>query len=182
MLETDNFCLINVAPLTLEYTEVIKDFQTKLTKQLKTLKLQRIQNKAAYEAYLTYKKRLKIKNSIENEMTLYHGTKNDAIDSICRLGFNRSYCGVNGVSYGQGVYFSLSSFYSHQYTEQHYQSSMFRVKVLVGETTLGNSSMKVPPKKGNGDQYDSTCDQHKSIFVCYHDNQCYPEYLITYTV
>ncbi|MFN9380089.1 MAG: hypothetical protein ACK6BQ_08980, partial [Bacteroidota bacterium] len=63
MLETDNFCLINVTPLTTEYREVIKDFQTKLTKQLKTLKLQRIQNKAAYEAYLTYKKRLKIKNS-----------------------------------------------------------------------------------------------------------------------
>ena len=144
-------------------------------------KLQRVQNKAAYEAYLTYKKRLKIKNSKENEMALYHGTNNGVVDTICRFGFNRSFCGVNGTAYGQGVYFSSSSAYSHNYTERYTkQSSMFRVRVLVGETTLGNSTMKVPSKKANGDLYDSTCDQQKSIFVCYHDNQCYLEYLITY--
>ena len=56
---------------------------------------------------------------------------------------------------------------------------MFRCRVLVGLITIGNSSMKVPPSMNNGQQYDSTGDG-SSIFVCYHDNQCYPEYLITY--
>lgn len=58
---------------------------------------------------------------------------------------------------------------------------MFRVRVLVGETTQGNSTMKVAPKKVNGEPVDSTCDPNKTIFVAYHDNQCYPDYLISYT-
>ena len=41
--------------------------------------------------------------------------------------------------------------------------------------------MKVPPNKPNGEPYDSTCDANAQIFVCYHDNQCYPEYIITYS-
>ena len=57
---------------------------------------------------------------------------------------------------------------------------MFRAKVLVGEATIGEESTKHPPLKGNGDHYDSTCDPSKSIFVSYHDSQCYPEYLISY--
>ena len=57
---------------------------------------------------------------------------------------------------------------------------MFRVRVLVGEAILGNSSMKVPPNKPNGEPFDSTKDGSGTIFVCYHDNQCYPDYLVTY--
>ena len=57
---------------------------------------------------------------------------------------------------------------------------MFRCRVLVGSCTTGNSSMKVPPNMPNGEQYDSTGDSGGTVFVCYHDNQCYPEYLITY--
>ncbi len=60
------------------------------------------------------------------------------------------------------------------------ERKMFRARVLVGETTHGNSSMKTPPIKQNDEKYDSTCDSGQSIFVCYNDNQCYPEYLITY--
>jgi hypothetical protein len=58
---------------------------------------------------------------------------------------------------------------------------MFRCKVLVGFITKGDSTMKVPPCNKSGKQYDSTGDGH-SIFVCYHDNQCYPEYLIKYNL
>lgn len=145
--------------------------------------MQRIQNKTLYESYLSFKKRLKSKGSPENEMYLYHGTKNSAITQITRNGFNRSYCGINGVAYGHGVYFAVNSCYSHGYTEHTSGlSSMFRVRVLVGDCTIGNSSMKVPPAKPNGEPFDSTCDSHKSILVAYHDNQCYPEYLITYKI
>lgn len=57
---------------------------------------------------------------------------------------------------------------------------MFRARVLVGQSTLGNEETIVPPFKNNGERYDSTCDATKTIFVCYHDSQCYPEYLINY--
>ena len=59
---------------------------------------------------------------------------------------------------------------------------MFRVRVIAGESCLGDSQMKVPPRKINGDQFDSTTDPRLEIFVCYHDSQCYPEYLISYSI
>ena len=82
--------------------------------------------------------------------------------------------------YGQGVYFSLSSNYSDSYTRSSCKT-MFRCKVLVGFITKGDSTMKVPPNNKNNKQYDSTGDG-QSIFVCYHDSQCYPEYIITYNL
>lgn len=199
MSETVEFSLVDLDESCNEYKEVVNDFLKKINKriyQIKVslidwqvtifydeniflLKVQRVQNKIVYEAYLTFKKRFKVANKKENEMILYHGTKSSSVDSISRFGFNRSYCGVNGVVYGQGVYFSTSSSYSHSYTDQ-YKSLMFRTRVIVGDTILGNSSMRVPPLKLNSEPYDSTCDSNKSIFVCYHDNQCYPEYLISY--
>lgn len=51
---------------------------------------------------------------------------------------------------------------------------MFVVLVLVGKTTLGNTTMKVAPRG-----FDSTTDNNQ-IFVAYHDAQAYADYLITY--
>lgn len=87
-----------------------------------------------------------------------------------------------GTAYGQGVYFAVNSQYSDGYAGITAGSFkiMFRVRILAGESTVGNSSMREPPKKKNGEPYDSTTDAGKTIYVCYHDNQCYPEYIITY--
>lgn len=89
-----------------------------------------------------------------------------------------------GVAFGQGVYFALNSAYSHSYTSRSYgvvSRKMFRCRIVVGSITVGNSSMKVAPMNSNDEQYDSTGDSTGTVFVCYHDNQAYPEYLITYT-
>lgn len=51
---------------------------------------------------------------------------------------------------------------------------MFLTKVLVGKSTLGNKQMRVAPPG-----CDSTTD-NEHIFVTYHDDQAYAEYLITY--
>ncbi len=51
---------------------------------------------------------------------------------------------------------------------------MFVARVLVGKTTIGNSSMKTRPLG-----YDSTTDGNH-ITVTYHDAQAYADYLITY--
>lgn len=116
-------------------------------------------------------------------MTLYHGSTEESLMKICRFGFNRSFCGKNGVLYGQGVYFALNSSYSDSYAQKSSNGfkCMIRAKVLIGEACIGRSDMKTPPERpDNRGPYDSTTDSSRSIFVCYHDNQCYPEYLITY--
>ena len=33
-----------------------------------------------------------------NEYLLFHGSDNESIESICKFGFNRSYCGKNGIN------------------------------------------------------------------------------------
>ena len=83
---------------------------------------------------------------------------------------------------GQGVYFAVNSSYSHSYAliGGALEKKMFRARVLVGESTIGNSSMRLPPQKDANNEYDSTCDNGKTIFVCFHDCQMYPEYLISY--
>ncbi|CAF4099167.1 unnamed protein product [Rotaria sp. Silwood1] len=78
--------------------------------------------------------------------------------------------------YGAGVYFSSNAAYSHQYTKPNLleERCMFLARVLIGKTTIGNSSMKTRPLG-----FDSTTDGNH-IFVTYHDAQAYAEYLITY--
>ncbi len=81
-----------------------------------------------------------------------------------------------GTAYGVGVYFSSNAAYSHGYTKTNAngERNMFIARVLVGNTTKGNSSMKTRPVG-----FDSTTDGNH-IFVTYHDAQAYAEYLITY--
>jgi hypothetical protein len=83
---------------------------------------------------------------------------------------------LEGTVYGFGVYFSSKAMYSHRYAipNANGERCMFISRVLVGKTTLGNSSMKTRPIG-----FDSTTD-NKHIFVTYHDAQAFAEYLITY--
>ena len=81
-----------------------------------------------------------------------------------------------GTLFGVGVYFSSDAVYSHGYAKPNANGdrNMFLARVLVGNTTKGNSSMKVRPVG-----FDSTTNGNH-IFVTYHDAQAYAEYLITY--
>ena len=46
---------------------------------------------------MVHKKQMERKNGgNESEKILYHGTKEDYVQDICKKGFNRSYCGANG--------------------------------------------------------------------------------------
>jgi hypothetical protein len=51
---------------------------------------------------------------------------------------------------------------------------MFLARVLIGNSTMGNPSMKICPK-----EYDTTTDG-SHIYVTYLDTQAFGEYLITY--
>ncbi|CAF3908160.1 unnamed protein product [Rotaria magnacalcarata] len=107
---------------------------------------------------------------------LFHGCPESASNQIIERGFNRNYCGINGCCYGRGVYFSKHADYSNRYakTNGNNEKRMFYSRVLIGRSMIGNSKINQP-----NDGFDTTTDGNH-IFVCYHDSQCYPEYLLTY--
>ena len=92
--------------------------------------------------------------------------------------------------YGQGCYFARDASYSARgaYSKPDPKGNkyIYLVRVLMGEYTVGNSSMKVPPPKDpNKDPnilFDSTVDDttDPQIFVVFFDCQAYPEYLIVF--
>lgn len=95
-----------------------------------------------------------------------------------------------GTSYGKGVYFARDASYSMNYSRDGRSKGdyccMYLSRVLVGEYCKGTPSMIVPPPKRPSQPeilFDSAVDNTKNptIFVVFSDNQCYPEYLITFT-
>ena len=114
-----------------------------------------------------------------NEHQLFHGASADSITKILRQGFNRSYAGAHGCSFGMGVYFAAQAGYSANYALPDHEGvrRMFLCDVLVGEAAAGSAGMRAPPPRVAGadphDLCDSTVDNtaRPSIFVCYHDDQ-----------
>ena len=120
-----------------------------------------------------------------NEKWLFHGTNSANHDQILAHGFNRSYCKEN-VSYGHGVYFSLHAAYSYHYSDQKPISFLILARVLVGFHEVGHKAIRVAPSiqrpDGIRQTADSTTDQKEnfSIVCTFHDDQNYPEYLISF--
>lgn len=91
--------------------------------------------------------------------------------------------------YGHGTYFAVNASYSAQptYSEPAADGSqlMFVARVLTGIYTVGQSHMKVPPPRSDlqpHDLCDSVVDDvdKPTMYVVFHDNQAYPDYLITF--
>lgn len=90
-----------------------------------------------------------------------------------------------GVALGRGVYFARDASYSLGYARGGGTRHMYLARVLVGQYCRGNSSMIVPPAKNPARPeilYESVVDNpaNPAAFVVFYDNQCYPEYLITF--
>ncbi|XP_023205693.1 poly [ADP-ribose] polymerase 12-like [Xiphophorus maculatus] len=150
------------------------------------VKIERIQNKALWEAFQLQKTQMKNNNrgrEVE-EKQLFHGTDSKYIGAICLNNFDWRICGVNGTAYGKGSYFARDAKYSHSYTGDSDVKTMFVSRVLVGSYTRGDSSYVRPPSKDGGDInfYDSCVNdvRNPSIFVVFEKHQIYPEYLLTY--
>jgi poly [ADP-ribose] polymerase 10/14/15 len=142
------------------------------------------------EQYRQKKTRKALNNKDRHEISwLFHGTASETIPLIILEGFNRSFAGENGTSYGEGSYFSNSAEYSQYFSKPDKSGirKMLLCRVAIGDYCLGRQGMKTPdlkyPGTKNYERFDSSVDNisNPSIFVVYHDSQAYPEYIVTFT-
>uniref|UniRef100_A0A8C6T9V8 Poly [ADP-ribose] polymerase n=1 Tax=Neogobius melanostomus TaxID=47308 RepID=A0A8C6T9V8_9GOBI len=184
----ENFKKVEVDPNSVEYQDIAKGFHK--TAKYKIHKIERVQNYHLWSGYFVMRRKMEMKNSAAElgEKYLYHGTSAESCHCIERDRFDRNYTGAHGASYGAGVYFAINASYSansrYAKPDPAGLKRMYVARVLTGHHTLGDSSMKSPPQRGDdpSDKYDSLVDnlQSPSMYVIFHDDQAYPEYLITF--
>lgn len=181
---------VELQPSSPEYKRVKEGFKRTANKTV--MKIERLQSIHLRRAYEAQKKHIFEKNKQgggANEKFLYHGTTVDNCESIMKTGFNRRFSGQNATSYGEGTYFAVKASYSTHptYSKPAADGSqlMFVVRVLTGVYTVGQSGIRVPPPLNDQQphiRYDSVVDRidRPNMFVVFHDNQAYPDYLITF--
>ncbi|XP_029599294.1 uncharacterized protein LOC115181509 isoform X3 [Salmo trutta] len=176
-------CLIQ--PGSTEHNAVLKLFRA--TCPNKVIKIERIQNPTLWRSLQIKKHDMELRNGHQkNEKRLFHGTCHTTINHINNHGFNRSFAGKN--AFGYGTYFAVGASYSARSTysrpDLQGQKYMYLCRVLTGDFTAGRHGMTVPPAKSTTtvELYNSVTDNPSgpSMFVIFHDNQAYPEYLITF--
>lgn len=101
--------------------------------------------------------------------------------------FTYSFFLPSATSYGNGTYFAVKASYSVYYAKPAVDGShqMFVARVLTGIYTQGQSGLDVPPVRDSQrlhDRFDSVVNRvdHPSMYVVFHDDQAYPDYLITF--
>ncbi|XP_039465741.1 protein mono-ADP-ribosyltransferase PARP14-like [Oreochromis aureus] len=190
MAANETMKVVSLEPSSAEYQSVKEAFKRTVTKTV--MKIERLQNVHLRRAYEAQKKHISDKNVQEGgagEKLLYHGTTRENCHSIMTTGFNRSFAGQNATAYGHGTYFAVNASYSAQstYSKPAADGSrlMFVARVLTGVFTQGKGSMKVLPLRNNQqphNRFDSAVDKmdNPSMYIVFHDNQAYPDYLITF--
>ncbi|XP_067864170.1 protein mono-ADP-ribosyltransferase PARP14-like isoform X2 [Heptranchias perlo] len=187
---------VHLKPDSSEYQEIASGFVNTLgdkatTPTFKIDAITRIQNPTLWRLYVAKRNEMnRQRPHQQNEKLLYHGTYSDVCSKINADGFNRSYCGLNAVFYGEGTYFAQNAKYSADDTYSKPDATnikvIYRARVLTGEYCIGTKGLKEPPLKdqqGNSsDRYDSVTNtlQSPEVFVVFQDNQAYPEYLIKF--
>ncbi|XP_078088698.1 protein mono-ADP-ribosyltransferase PARP14-like isoform X2 [Mustelus asterias] len=181
-----------------EYQEVAQCFKGTLgdyatTQTFKIDSITRIQNPTLWRLYVARRNEMnRLRPHQQNEKCLYHGTYSDICSKINADGFNRSYCGLNAVYFGDGTYFAQNANYSAHNTYSKPDATgkkvMYKARVLTGDYCKGAKGLKEPPLKdqqgSSRDRYDSVTDNIATpeVFVVFQDHQAYPEYLITFYV
>nr|XP_012779965.3 poly [ADP-ribose] polymerase 14 [Maylandia zebra] len=190
MAANESLKVVTLEPSSAEYRAVKEAFKRTVAKTV--MKIERLQNVHLRRTYEAQRKHISDKNAQEGgagEKLLYHGTTQENCDSIVKTGFNRSFAGQNATAYGLGTYFAVNANYSAQptYSKPAADGSqlMFVARVLTGVFAQGQATMKVPPPRNTQqphDRYDSVVDKkdNPSMYVVFHDNQAYPDYLITF--
>lgn len=170
-----------------EKQKVIDAFMATLPSNVKVEQVYRIQNMALWQSYAVKRQTMQASSEEPEQVEiawLFHGTREDIAPKIIQQGFNRSFCGYNATWYGKGAYFARDAKYSSSETYSKSDSEgiqrMFLVRVAVGSYCLGVKDALTPKEKSDNTLYDTTVDDESDpkIYVCYHDGQAYPEYLV----
>uniref|UniRef100_A0A672GID0 Poly [ADP-ribose] polymerase n=1 Tax=Salarias fasciatus TaxID=181472 RepID=A0A672GID0_SALFA len=108
----ENLKVVQLQPSSTEYRTVHDSF--KRTANNTVTKIERLQNIHLRRTYEVQKQYVSEKNKGQGtiERRLFHGTSQKTCDSIMNNGFNMSFSGKNGTSYGQGTYFAVNASYS----------------------------------------------------------------------
>ncbi|XP_029931671.1 protein mono-ADP-ribosyltransferase PARP14-like [Myripristis murdjan] len=190
MVPGEHVKIVQLQSSSAEYKRVKQAFKRTVFKTV--IKIERLQNIHLRRGYEVEHKKISDKNRQRRdagEKLLYHGTTEENCQSIITTGFNRSFAGQNATVYGVGTYFAVNASYSADPTYSKPATDgtqlMFVARVLTGLYALGEREMKVPPPRDPQhphDRFDSVVDnvQKPSMFVVFHDNQAYPDYLITF--
>ncbi|KAL3864453.1 hypothetical protein ACJMK2_006137, partial [Sinanodonta woodiana] len=184
-MSNENLKIVPLKTSDPEYIKVVQDFHTSVGSPRQIVKVERIQNLTLHTQYMAKKRQMDMQNARkDNERVLWHGTPVTAVDSINTHGFNRSFC----KSHWSGVYFAVHASYSARgfsAPDSNGDKRMYQCRVLTGDYTQGQGSMRIPPPKSPAQPhilYDSVVDNVQSpvMFVIFHDAQAYPSYLITF--
>lgn len=131
-----------------------------------------------------------------NEVYLFHGTKQNRVKVLLRNGFDERLASMNfaKLRLGNGTYTAEEASLSSHYTEPQGVRTMFLVRACLGDvfrTKENLNDLKRPPCKK---MCKTICTQHDEFFdsvlgefcprefVVYEKAQCYPEYVIKYTL
>lgn len=188
----DHFSLTKISKRcnTREYSKVEDLFFDSMPNTATITSIERVENGELWTDYCFKKDRMQKKTPKKSidERQLFHGTRSEYVDAICRQNFDFRLSGqTSGTRYGKGSYFALTAKYSDCYTDPS-NKMMFVVKVLVGEYKQGQSKFVRPPSKDesnkSSDLYDSCVDDEKNpkVFVIFDLYQVYPEFVIKYDI
>ena len=175
-----------------EAKEVITKVNEAQLEDLKVVRIERVQNLAAYQKYMTEKDLLQNKydEEFQLEKQLFHGTKITDPHTLLASeeGFDMRFS--NKGMWGNGVYFADSLRYSDAYAFHPIKNSweikqVFLARVLTGNEfrSPANKEIKIPPvDKATNMRYDSVSSNPNGteINIVYENGRSYPEYLITY--
>lgn len=188
--QASDFELVPLDPDSMEHHLVASEFVKTGMPNWKILDIFRTQNPFLWHKFNSKKQFMELKSKNANEMLLFHGTSSEtSVQSILQQNFDWRLSGKNATVFGEGSYFARDASLSDKYTGGATVAKtrwMFMARVLVGQYIRGSKMYKRPPpiddKIPHGDLYDSCVNDVKypSIFVVFENDQCYPEYLISY--
>lgn len=177
--QTENIRRVSLPNSDNMYQFVEEKFLETINCDVQIKKIERVENKRLFVAYQRYKNDL-----VDGESTekfLWHGTKEEYVDSIIRYGFDWRL--TEHAAYGKGCYFAVNAEYSdsesYATASQDGYKHMFLSYVVAGAYCVGKGSfteVNIP------DHLQSTVndEDNPTIYVAYNDDQMYPAFVVVY--
>ncbi|XP_037787072.1 protein mono-ADP-ribosyltransferase PARP11-like [Penaeus monodon] len=186
MSDDDKMTLVALSETSQEYRDVMTSILSTIP-NVRPLSIKRIQSPFLWRPFKNKEKELAIKYGRDKKLNiqkLFHGTKSEHVNNICRENIDWRLHGSNIPQlYGQGTYFSNSAACAHGYSTPDAFGHRFLMvaEVIIGQIAKGDPSMKRPPKNPTtGELYDTTVDNVNSpkVFVKYDKQEYCPFYII----